>query len=103
MSALPMSTLDVQKALTVAAAQNFHIDPPGALDGRWGPHTQASFDSWVANQPAQMITNSVLLVQPARGAQSVTIDAAAAGVLQSLAAIYGIQSNTSQQIPSAAQ
>lgn len=100
-----MSTLDVQKALTVASRQDpAHIDPPGALDGRWGPHTQSSFDSWVAAQSADLISTAGLMTVPPRGATQITVVTPIYAVLYSLAQIYNMQGGSPvQQIPAPAQ
>ena len=43
---LPVRTL--QKALAHLHGQNSRVSSPGAIDGVWGPRTQASFESWEA-------------------------------------------------------
>lgn len=98
-----LSTLDIQKALTIAAFQNAHITGPGALDGRWGPHTQASFDSWVAQQSPDVTLGAGVLGRPSRGAMLVDLPLPVYGVLYSLAQIYNAREGTSQQTPAPAQ
>jgi hypothetical protein len=97
-----ISTLDVQKALTVAHLQDpNHISAPGTLDGLWGPNTQNAFDGWVAMQSPDLIGAAGLLMSPVRRATQVDMPAPIQQVLYSFARMY--DGTYSPQTPAPAQ
>src|SRR6185295_15162129 len=84
-----LSTRDVQKALTIAHAQNGNIPSPGTIDNQWGSYTEASFQAWASEQPPGV--DAGLVARPAQRADTVYLYESGRAVLYSLARIYDAQ------------
>lgn len=55
MATVSMWTGDVQKALLQAYREGVRIPPPGAVDGTWGPRTQASLQAYFDTLPPMSV------------------------------------------------
>lgn len=80
-----MSVSDVQKALTVASAQDHSIPSPGTIDNIWGQNTRASFERWQDKDLAHRGTASY---PPSARATTMQLYPETYALLYSLARIY---------------